>query len=161
MAKASRQLQSWDSKTHEDILISLFQHAKISNADLQLVMADLAGMGYTFSESALRYDDPFQLHLFFPMPCYLITHFLRLIISIESQVWFVCIHLVTPGGAPQIFLATPSLHLISHQQKQPSSHTSSHQLVIHLQSASSAFVFGAFLLQLQRCLLSIAVIFLS
>lgn len=93
MSKAGRQLQSWDSKTHEDILISLFQHAKISNADLQLVMDDLAGMGYTFSESALRYDDPSRLHLYFPISCYLIAHFLRLIISFKSQVWFVCIHL--------------------------------------------------------------------
>jgi hypothetical protein len=62
MAPAGRQTQAWDSKTHEDILISLFQHVKLTTPDLQKVMGDLQAKGYTFTESALRYGPQLFSH---------------------------------------------------------------------------------------------------
>lgn len=52
---ASRQTMRWDANVHEDILICLFQHLKPSTQDWINVMQDLQAMGYTFTESALRY----------------------------------------------------------------------------------------------------------
>lgn len=63
MANAGRQVHSWNSKTHEDILISLFQHVKFNINDLHNVMVDLTDKGYTFSESALRYDHSSHLRV--------------------------------------------------------------------------------------------------
>lgn len=52
---ASRNTQKWDPKTHEDILIEIFNTLIIPNAELQRLMAGLRSKGYTFTESALRY----------------------------------------------------------------------------------------------------------
>ncbi|KPM37195.1 hypothetical protein AK830_g9352 [Neonectria ditissima] len=51
---AGRQTMKWDANVHEDILICLFQHLKLSTTDWTSVMNDLKVMGYTFTESALR-----------------------------------------------------------------------------------------------------------
>lgn len=53
---AKRQTMQWDSNVHEDILICMFQHLKLNNEDWTSVMAELQKLGYTFTESALRYD---------------------------------------------------------------------------------------------------------
>ncbi|RSM09972.1 hypothetical protein CDV31_007490 [Fusarium ambrosium] len=42
-------------RVHEDILICMFQHLKLSNEDWTSVMAELQKLGYTFTEGALRY----------------------------------------------------------------------------------------------------------
>ncbi|KAK7417154.1 hypothetical protein QQX98_004757 [Neonectria punicea] len=52
---AGRQTMKWDANVHQDILICLFQHLKLNTVDWANVMDDLKVMGYTFSESALRY----------------------------------------------------------------------------------------------------------
>lgn len=52
---SSRNVQKWTEKTHEDILIEIFQSVTLSPADLQKMMDGLKAKGYTFSESALRY----------------------------------------------------------------------------------------------------------
>ncbi|KAH7272116.1 hypothetical protein B0J15DRAFT_521082 [Fusarium solani] len=49
-----RQTMQWDANVHEDILICMFQHLKLSNEDWTSVMAELQKLGYTFTESALR-----------------------------------------------------------------------------------------------------------
>ncbi|KAF4459346.1 hypothetical protein FALBO_13891 [Fusarium albosuccineum] len=54
-AMAKRQTMQWDAHVHEDILICLFQHLKPTNQEWASVMQDLQGLGYSFSESALRY----------------------------------------------------------------------------------------------------------
>ncbi|KAH7015278.1 hypothetical protein EDB80DRAFT_864692 [Ilyonectria destructans] len=54
-AMAGRQTMRWDANVHEDILICLFQHLKLSTQDWINVMQDLQDMDYTFTESALRY----------------------------------------------------------------------------------------------------------
>ncbi|KAI8670922.1 hypothetical protein NCS57_00565500 [Fusarium keratoplasticum] len=51
---AKRQTMQWDANVHEDILICMFQHLKLSNEDWTSVMAELQKLGYTFTESALR-----------------------------------------------------------------------------------------------------------
>ncbi|KAM0215528.1 hypothetical protein ACHAQD_008304 [Fusarium lateritium] len=51
---AKRQIMTWDSNVHEDILICLFQHIKPTTEDWSLVMRDLQKKGYTFTEGALR-----------------------------------------------------------------------------------------------------------
>ncbi|KAM0240691.1 hypothetical protein ACHAPO_002592 [Fusarium lateritium] len=51
-----RQVMVWDANVHEDILISLFQHIKPSSDDWTNVMNDLQEKGYSFTESALRYE---------------------------------------------------------------------------------------------------------
>jgi hypothetical protein len=53
---AKRQTMQWDANVHEDILICMFQHLKLSNEDWTSVMAELQKLGYTFTESALRYE---------------------------------------------------------------------------------------------------------
>ncbi|KAJ3516386.1 hypothetical protein NM208_g14850 [Fusarium decemcellulare] len=53
-AMAKRQTMQWDAHVHEDILICLFQHLKPNNQEWASVMQDLQGLGYSFSESALR-----------------------------------------------------------------------------------------------------------
>ncbi|PNP50835.1 hypothetical protein THARTR1_08456 [Trichoderma harzianum] len=42
-------------QVHEDILVSVFYNLTLSTEDWAKVMNDLKEMGYTFSESALRY----------------------------------------------------------------------------------------------------------
>ncbi|KFA50332.1 hypothetical protein S40293_10696 [Stachybotrys chartarum IBT 40293] len=51
----SRQTMKWDAKVHEDILIAICQHMKPSAGDWTKIMQEIHAMGYTFSESALRY----------------------------------------------------------------------------------------------------------
>ncbi|KAG6015782.1 hypothetical protein E4U43_004803 [Claviceps pusilla] len=46
----------WDEKVHLDILLAVFQHVKFTSEQIGSVMSDLTGLGYTFSESALRYS---------------------------------------------------------------------------------------------------------
>ncbi|KAF4971385.1 hypothetical protein FZEAL_9867 [Fusarium zealandicum] len=53
---SKRQIMQWDASVHEDILICVFQHLKLSNQEWGEVMVDLQGMGYTFSGGALRYE---------------------------------------------------------------------------------------------------------
>ncbi|KAL6826891.1 hypothetical protein J3E69DRAFT_380228 [Trichoderma sp. SZMC 28015] len=52
---SSRQLMKWTPQVHEDILVSVFYNLTLSTEDWAKVMNDLKEMGYTFSESALRY----------------------------------------------------------------------------------------------------------
>ncbi|KAF7542869.1 hypothetical protein G7Z17_g11208 [Cylindrodendrum hubeiense] len=54
MTTPGRQTMRWDANVHEDILICLFQHLKLSTQDWASVMQDLHAMKYTFTESALR-----------------------------------------------------------------------------------------------------------
>ncbi|KAI0202581.1 hypothetical protein F4808DRAFT_420655 [Astrocystis sublimbata] len=48
-------LTKWDAKTHEDILIAMCDFLKPSREDWERVMEALHGMGYSFTESALKY----------------------------------------------------------------------------------------------------------
>lgn len=57
-ANMSRQTMRWGPEVHQDILITLFQHASLTANDWSKVMEDLRAKGYTFSESALRYALP-------------------------------------------------------------------------------------------------------
>lgn len=52
---AGRQTMKWDAGVHQDMLVVLFQHVKLNTQDWEGMMKDLHDMGYTFSESALRY----------------------------------------------------------------------------------------------------------
>lgn len=52
---SSRQLMKWTPQVHEDILVSVFYNLTLSTEDWAKVMNDLKEMGYTFSDSALRY----------------------------------------------------------------------------------------------------------
>lgn len=49
-----RQVMRWDEKVHQDILLAIFQHVKFTSDQMGPIMSDLTGIGYTFSESALR-----------------------------------------------------------------------------------------------------------
>lgn len=56
----------WSPQVHEDILIAMFYNLSLSSEQWTKVMADLSEMGYTFTESALRYvfflgQSPFTL----------------------------------------------------------------------------------------------------
>ncbi|KAI5466912.1 hypothetical protein BGZ63DRAFT_398537 [Mariannaea sp. PMI_226] len=51
---SNRQTMKWDANVHQDILIVLFQHIKLSSQDWEKIMNDLHAMDYTFTESALR-----------------------------------------------------------------------------------------------------------
>ncbi|KAG6004114.1 hypothetical protein E4U21_001385 [Claviceps maximensis] len=44
----------WDETVHQDILLAVFQHVKFTTEQIGLIMSDLTGSGYAFSESALR-----------------------------------------------------------------------------------------------------------
>lgn len=46
----------WEPKVHEDILMAMFQHLKLTSQDWANIMDDLKDGGYTFTEGALRYD---------------------------------------------------------------------------------------------------------
>jgi hypothetical protein len=54
---SSRQLMKWSPQVHEDILVATFCNLSLSSEQWAKIMADLSEMGYTFSESALRYVD--------------------------------------------------------------------------------------------------------
>ncbi|KAM5384264.1 hypothetical protein ACJZ2D_001569 [Fusarium nematophilum] len=53
---AKRETMKWDAQVHEDILMCMFQRLKLSNQDWTSVMEELHGMGYSFTEGALRYE---------------------------------------------------------------------------------------------------------
>ncbi|GAB0135002.1 hypothetical protein EsDP_00003354 [Epichloe bromicola] len=53
-AEMGRQVMRWDEKVHQDILLAVFQHVKFLPDQMGSIMSDLTGIGYTFSESALR-----------------------------------------------------------------------------------------------------------
>lgn len=50
--------QKWDEKVHEDILLEIFRCVSFPATEVQKLMAGLREKGYTFTESALRYDLP-------------------------------------------------------------------------------------------------------
>ncbi|KAL6910397.1 hypothetical protein GGI43DRAFT_378373 [Trichoderma evansii] len=58
---------SWSAirpQVHEDILVAMFYNMSLSSEQWTKIMADLSEMGYTFSESALRYVfGPMAFHL--------------------------------------------------------------------------------------------------
>lgn len=83
---AKRQVMIWDANVHEDILISLFQHIKPSSDDWSNVMSDLQGKGYSFTESALRYEVSLSFVFLFLLVAYLQSCFL-----------FFCLHLLPPA----------------------------------------------------------------
>ncbi|KAI1734941.1 hypothetical protein F4680DRAFT_453515 [Xylaria scruposa] len=51
---SSRTLMKWDSKVHEDILVAINDVAQLGREDWNHVIQALHGMGYSFTESALK-----------------------------------------------------------------------------------------------------------
>lgn len=51
---SSNNVMKWNEKVHEDVLIAV-NVSQLPRADWDRIMASLRDMGYTFTESALRY----------------------------------------------------------------------------------------------------------
>lgn len=51
----SRSVMKWDSNVHEDILVAINDVLQLSRTDWEHIMSALHGMGYTFTEGALKY----------------------------------------------------------------------------------------------------------
>ncbi|KAI0555732.1 hypothetical protein F4679DRAFT_577858 [Xylaria curta] len=51
---SSRTLMKWDSKVHEDILVAINDVVQLGREDWDHIIQALHGMGYSFTESALK-----------------------------------------------------------------------------------------------------------
>ena len=129
---ATRQMMRWDPKVHEDILISMFQHLQLSGDQWSKVMTDLRALGYTFTDSALRYLyfltstslAPFlarylACHLSLPLMTVVNTlgftsslpqHLSLAITTFVSLPYFIFSHLTSQHSCSLKFIEHPKLH---------------------------------------------------
>lgn len=130
---AKRQTMQWDANVHEDILICMFQHLKLNNEEWTSVMAELQKLGYTFTESALRYELAwFLCSFFYPSMFFYLAFFFALLILTLFTFTFPTNHpsskldlqssLPTSLPPPQIIShSSPINHLHYHPNPAPSS----------------------------------------
>ncbi|KAK1779421.1 hypothetical protein QBC45DRAFT_441883 [Copromyces sp. CBS 386.78] len=50
---AQRSLTRWDQKTHEDIMLAMFEHFRPTASDMKDIVGLLSPKGHTFTDSAL------------------------------------------------------------------------------------------------------------